>query len=188
MRPWTRWSICSSFMSRRPMSRIAHRWLNWPGRCSRSPGRMSSWLTWIRATWERRLKRRQLCMATTGSGQTYRSQTRLSTTAAEMGGEEKLRLDHSRLPPGPRLRKTRNYPWSLPFPGLRPPHDRQPLHSARLKLITDSRNRRAELILSYQICGAFMSRGERLRDACGLVLTADPEVIPIAKSEWQSVF
>ena len=51
-------------------------------------------------------------------------QTRLRTAAAKVGGGKKLRLGRALSPPGPRLRKTRHYPRSLPLPGLRLPHDR----------------------------------------------------------------
>ena len=36
MRPWIRWAICWLCTSRRPMSRIAPKSANWPGKCSRS--------------------------------------------------------------------------------------------------------------------------------------------------------
>ena len=55
MRPWIRWAIYWPCMSRRPMSRTAHRPANWPGKCMRSQKEMSMS---IRATWENRQKRR----------------------------------------------------------------------------------------------------------------------------------
>ena len=94
---------------------------------------------WIRATPERRLKKRQPNMAPTGSRRAYRRPTRLRAVAAQVGGREKLCLGRPLPSSGSRLRKTRDDPRSLSLLRLRLPHDRQPLQATRMKLVTGTR-------------------------------------------------
>src|SRR5580658_11257119 len=58
-----------------------------------------------------------------------------------MGGGKKLCLGGTLSPFGSRLRTTRRYSWSFPFPRLRMPDDRPALQATGLKLITGSSHR-----------------------------------------------
>ena len=76
-----------------------------------------------------------------GSGQAYRSQARLCSAAAAMGGGKKFCLGRALSPSGPRLRTAGGHAGSISFPGLRLPHARKPLPPTRWKLITGSREK-----------------------------------------------
>jgi len=77
-----------------------------------------------------------------GSGETYRGQTRFCSSAAPLGGGEKLRMGRSLPPPRPRLRATGCHSRVVSLPRLRLSHACHPVRNAHSNLITGSMSHR----------------------------------------------
>src|SRR5580658_6018693 len=91
-----------------------------------------------------------------------------------MGGGKKLCLGGTLSPFGSRLRTTRRYSWSFPFPRLRMPDDRPALQATGLKLITGSSLRPAHICAGNGDSFMFKCTARKLAFALLLVLLAGP--------------